>query len=153
MQVNTENEVRSKTSTQTLILSDVGVLVESCDSIFPTHNFICRQISEWSPFLTGIFESLILLPDQRILNLPRISTIANNVEGVFDCLFEKKKDGKNKNYISWRVKDITKAMQQHLKIQQLYYSIHLYNYPQSFDPIKFNDFGSFNYPQKLIETL
>ena len=152
MQVNTENGVRSKTSTQTLILSDVGVLVESCDSIFPTHNFICRQISEWSPFLTGIFESLRLLPDQRILILPRITTIANNVEGVFDCLFEKGKEGENTNYIIWRVKDITKAMKRCGKIQQVYYSIHWDNYPQSVDSEKFNDMSSLNYPQKLIET-
>ncbi len=77
--------------TQTLILSGQGKLLSSCNTLFTTKNFADTTIDKWSLFLISFFESLSTLPVNQILILPRINSIADNVKGVFDFLFEKKK--------------------------------------------------------------
>ncbi len=66
------------------------------------------------------FESLTTLPLNQILIMPRINSIANNVEGVFDCLFEKKTDSTHGTIIIWSVKDISIAMERQRKIQEVF---------------------------------
>lgn len=109
---------------QILIVNEEGKLMNSCNTIFPTENLMGRNMDEWSPFLTSIFESLCALPSQQVLTIPKINAIAENVEGVFDCLFEKKRDFNLGNIILWSVKDITTAVQRRQKFQQVFNTIH-----------------------------
>ncbi len=39
--------------TQTLILSEQGELLSSCNTLFPTKNFADTAGDKWSPFLTS----------------------------------------------------------------------------------------------------
>ncbi len=101
---------------QQVLLDWQGYVLESTDTIFSTHLLKHRPCIEWSFFLESLFPTIhsLELHSPEII-FPRVSSITNFLEGIYDCTLMRVEWGDNDKVIVWNIIDYTQdlpAMQQ-----------------------------------------
>ena len=72
---------------QFIVLDINGLLLQSCDSLFPTQNLKQDPVYTWFKLLESIFEAIKTLePDQEII-FPRVEEPADYLSGNYDFTF------------------------------------------------------------------
>ena len=110
---NTQTKSKKKsTSTHQQILMDWrGYILESTDTIFSTLHLKHYPATEWSDFLNSLFPVIQLLELSSLeIYFPRISSITNSVEGIFDCSFMRVEWGDNNKIIVWNILDYSDSL-------------------------------------------
>ena len=118
---NTQTKSKKKsTSTHQQILMDWrGYILESTDTIFSTLHLKHFPATEWSDFLNSLFPVIQLLElSSPEIYFPRISSITNNIEGIFDCSFMRVEWGDNDRVIVWNIIDYSDALPKIQEAQQ-----------------------------------
>jgi len=105
---------------QTLLLNKEAILLDSCDSLFATHELINENIIPHFPFLESIFHDLLqrlnLEPNVRFLG---VATKHTFLPGYYDYVFNLiSKNGKK--IIQWQILDATDTYISQKQQQQFY---------------------------------
>lgn len=105
---------------QTLLLNKEAILLDSCDSLFATHELINENIIPYFPFLESIFQDLLhrlnLESDVRFLG---VATKHTFLPGYYDYTFNLiSKNGKK--IIQWEILDATDIYNNQKRQQQFY---------------------------------
>ncbi len=85
-----------------------GFILDSSDTIFAVER--TRPVTEWSHFLASILPSLKKLQlNSPEVHFPRIASIAESLNGLYDCsfIFAEWEDGKL--MLVWNIFDFTKS--------------------------------------------
>jgi hypothetical protein len=104
-----QNQASQKNTTHQQILMDwQGYILESTDTVFSTLQLKHRPATEWSHFLESFFPVLqsLELSSPEIF-LPRIGSVTNFLEGIYDCSFMRVEWGDNDRIIVWNIIDYT----------------------------------------------
>ncbi len=102
---------------QQILMDWQGFILESTDTIFSTLILHHTPASDWSYFLSSIFPSLQLLKlDSPEILFPRIGSITNFLDGIYDCSFMRVEWGDNDKILVWNIFDYSNDLQ---KIQQM----------------------------------
>ena len=104
---------------QQILMDWQGFILESTDSIFSTLRLHHTPAQEWSNFLESIFPALQLLKlDSPEVFFPRIGSVTNFLDGIFDCSFMRVEWGDNDRIIVWNIIDYSKELNKIQKMQQ-----------------------------------
>jgi hypothetical protein len=113
---------------QQILLDWQGYVIESTDTIFSTRQLHHRPAEEWSHFFDSIFPVLQTLElDSPELVLPRITSITNFVEGIFDCSFMRVEWSDNRHILVWNIFDYSDQIPKIRATQQKFNEIQLRN--------------------------
>lgn len=105
---------------QTLLLDKDATLLDSCDSLFVTHDFINEDIIPHFPFLESIFKELLQqLKCEHTITFSGVSTKHIFLPGYYDYIFNliPPKQG---NLIQWQIVDATDTYNSQKRHQQTY---------------------------------
>jgi hypothetical protein len=95
-----------KSGSQQILLDWQGYILESDDTLFNTSVLKHRPISEWSNFVESVFPYLHKLNlDSGEIYFPRITSVTNSLEGLFDCSFMRVEWGENTHVLVWNIYD------------------------------------------------
>jgi hypothetical protein len=96
---------------QQILMDWQGYVLESTDTIFSTRLLKHRPSREWSHFLESIFPVIQSLElNSPEIFLPRVSSITNFIEGIFDCTIMRVEWGDNNQVIVWNIIDYTQDL-------------------------------------------
>jgi hypothetical protein len=115
------NNAPQNTTHQQLLMDWQGYVLESTDTIFSTFRLKHRPVTEWSLFIESFFpviQSLELSSPEIIL--PRINSVTNFLEGIYDCSFMRVEWGDNDRIIVWNIIDYTADLPRIQKAQQTF---------------------------------
>jgi hypothetical protein len=113
---------------QQILLDWQGYVIESTDTIFSTKLLHHRPAEEWSHFFESIFPVLHALKlDSSELVLPRITSVTNFTEGIFDCSFMRVEWGDNSHVLVWNIFDYSEELPKIQAAQQKFNEIQLRN--------------------------
>ncbi len=74
---------------QQLLLDQQGYIIESNDCLFSTFPQRHFPVTDWSPFVASIFQSLWHLPNHQELAYPKVESTLDGLQGVHSYLFSK----------------------------------------------------------------
>jgi hypothetical protein len=119
--------VKSKQQTHQQILMDwQGFILESTDTIFSTLQLHHQPAIDWSYFLQSIHPSLQQLElDSPEVFFPRIGSITNFLNGIYDCSFMRVEWGDNDRIIVWNIFDYSHDLKHIQQIQQRFNEIRM----------------------------
>lgn len=114
------NTLNNKPQAHQQILMDwQGFILESTDTIFSTLVLHHSPASDWSYFLSSIFPSLQLLKlDSPEILFPRIASITNFLDGIYDCSFMRVEWGDNNKILVWNIFDYSHDLTKIQQVQQ-----------------------------------
>lgn len=117
---------RNISAHQQILMDWQGYVLESTDTVFSTRVLKHRPATEWSFF----FESLLPVIQSLDLNspeifLPRINSITNFLEGIFDCSFMRVEWGDNDKIIVWNIIDYSGDLPRIQKAQQRFNEMYI----------------------------
>ena len=113
---------------QQILMDWQGYVLESTDTIFSTKRLHHRPVTEWSNFVNSLFPVIHLLDlGSPEIFLPRISSVTNFSEGIFDCSFMRVEWGDNQHVLVWNILDYSDALPELQKAQQKFNEMHLRN--------------------------
>ena len=96
-----------------------GYILESTDTIFSTLHLKHYPAAEWSDFINSLFAVIQLLElSSPEIFLPRISSITNTLDGIFDCSFMRVEWGDNDRIIVWNIIDYSDSLYKIQEAQQ-----------------------------------
>ncbi len=106
--------------TQQILLDSKGYILESSDTIFSTDQLRHQPATEWSVFLSSIYEQILKMRlDSREIRFPYIETIADFLQGeLFDCSFVRVELGDNDQIFVWSIFDYPKNALTFMQEQQ-----------------------------------
>jgi hypothetical protein len=111
---------------QQILLDWQGYVLESTDTIFSTHLLKHRPSGEWSHFLESMFPVIQTLElNSPEIFLPRVSSITNFIEGIFDCTIMRVEWGDNNRVIVWNIIDYTQDLPAIQSAQQKFNEIQM----------------------------
>lgn len=116
---------------QTLLLNKEAILLDSCDSLFVTNEYLNENIIPYFPFLESIFQDLLqrLRPEHNI-TFSGVSTKHAFLPGYYDYIFNLiSKNGKH--LIQWQILDATEVYKNQKLHQQSYQEKILSKKPKS----------------------
>lgn len=105
------------TACQQILIDMQGFILDSSDTIFAVERH--RPVTEWSHFLASILPALKGLKlDSPEIHFPRIESVANSTNGLYDCsfIFAEWEDGKL--MLVWNIFDFTKSAKRLKRRQQ-----------------------------------
>lgn len=109
----------SNSTHQQILMDWQGFILESTDTIFSTHLLHHRPTAEWSDFFHSIFPVLQELKlDSPEIIFPKIATITNFLEGIYDCSFMRVEWGDNDKILVWNIFDYSPELEKWQKMQQ-----------------------------------
>jgi hypothetical protein len=119
--------LKSKQQTHQQILMDwQGFILESTDTIFSTLQLHHQPAIDWSYFLNSIHPSLQLLQlDSPEVFFPRIGSVTNFLNGIYDCSFMRVEWGDNDEIIVWNIFDYSHDLKNIQQIQQRFNEIRM----------------------------
>jgi hypothetical protein len=113
---------------QQILLDWQGYVIESTDTIFSTQLLHHRPAEEWSHFFESICPVLQTLKlDSTELVLPRITSVTNFTEGIFDCSFMRVEWSDNSHVLVWNIFDYSEQLPKIQAAQQKFNEIQLRN--------------------------
>ncbi len=71
-------------STQFILFSTEGKLLESCDSLFSTSTLSDQAVFEWFPFLEGIADSLKTIEQGQEILFQKVQKPSASLSGAYD---------------------------------------------------------------------
>lgn len=103
---------------QVLLLDFSGLVVQSCDSIFDTHNYRRKSIKDDIPFLESIFDVIKshVIGSPEIL-FSKIESPSKILQGFYDFTFCKLIID-NQSFILWKIYDFTRLYKDLINYQQ-----------------------------------
>ncbi len=104
---------KAKIVAQQILMDWHGYILESSDTIFDTRRMSLRHrpASEWSYFFNSLVPVIHLLElSSPEIFLPRISSVTNFMQGMFDCTFMRVQWGDNDHVLVWTVFDHTQKL-------------------------------------------
>lgn len=106
--------------TQQILLDSQGYILESSDTIFPTDQLRHRPATEWSMFLSSIYDQILKMRlDSREIRFPYVETVVDFLQGeLFDCSFVRVELGDNDAIFVWSIFDYPKNALTFLQEQQ-----------------------------------
>jgi hypothetical protein len=114
---------------QQLLLDWQGYIIESTDTIFDTRQLHHRPAEEWSHFYSSMIPILHLLNlDSPEILLPRINSVTNFMEGIYDCSFLRVEWGDNNHVLVWNIFDYSDQLSKIQAAQQKFNEIRLRNF-------------------------
>lgn len=111
---------------QQILMDWQGYVLESTDTVFSTRLLKHRPATEWSHFFESLFpviQSLELSSSE--IFLPRINSITNFLEGIYDCSFMRVEWGDNDKIIVWNIIDYTADLPRIQKAQQRFNEMYI----------------------------
>ena len=116
----------SSTTHQQILMDWQGYVLESTDTIFSTLHLKHRPATEWSHFLNSLFPVIHLLElSSAEIFLPRISSVTNFLDGIYDCSFMRVEWGDNDKIIVWNIIDYTPDLPRIQAAQQKFNEIRM----------------------------
>lgn len=113
---------------QQILLDWQGYIIESTDTIFNTHQLHHRPAEEWSHFFNSMIPILHLLDlNSPEISLPRITSVTNFLNGIYDCSFMRVEWGDNQNVLVWNIFDYSDQLPKIQFAQQKFNEIRLRN--------------------------
>lgn len=104
------------TACQQILIDMQGFILDSSDTIFAVERH--RPVTEWSHFLASILPSLKALKlDSPEVHFPRIDSVADSLNGLYDCSFIFAEWEEGKSILVWNILDFTTSAQR-IKSQQ-----------------------------------
>jgi hypothetical protein len=118
---------KPKQQTHQQILMDwQGFILESTDTIFSTLQLHHTPAIDWSYFLQSIHPSLQLLElNSPEVFFPRIGSITNFLNGIYDCSFMRVEWGDNDKIIVWNIFDYSHDLNTIQQMQQRFNEIRM----------------------------
>ena len=114
-----KSEKKSTSTHQQILMDWRGYILESTDTIFSTLHLKHYPATGWSHFLNSLFPVIQLLElSSPEIFLPRISSITNSMDGIFDCSFMRVEWGDNDRIIVWNIIDYTDSLPKIQEAQQ-----------------------------------
>ena len=109
--IQIKSEKKNKSTHQQILMDWRGYILESTDTIFSTLHLKDYPATELSNFLSSLFPVIQLLElSSPEIFLPRISSITNSIDGIFDCSFMRVEWGDNDRIIVWNIIDYSDAL-------------------------------------------
>ena len=71
-------------NTQFILFNIDGTLLESCDSLFPTHELHNQIVYEWFPFLEGITDVLQMMEPGQEMLFQKVQKPSAQLPGAYD---------------------------------------------------------------------
>ena len=113
---------------QQILMDWQGFILESTDRIFSTTRLHHTPAQDWSPFLQSIFPVLQQLKlDSPEVFFPRIGSVTNFLDGIFDCSFLRVEWGDNDKIIVWNICDYSKDLKKIQHEQQKLNNVRMLN--------------------------
>ncbi|MEM1119829.1 MAG: hypothetical protein AAGJ18_05235 [Bacteroidota bacterium] len=118
---------------QILLLNTEAILLDSCDSLFVTNDWINKNLTSHFPFLESIFCDLLsLLKSGSNVTFSGVATKHSFLPGYYDYVFNLiSKNGKS--LIQWQIFDATDSYTRQKKQQQFYQESILYGKRTDFE--------------------
>jgi hypothetical protein len=111
---------------QQILMDWQGFILESTDTIFSTLQLHHSPSMDWSHFLSSIYPSLQLLKlDSPEIFFPRIGSITNFLNGIYDCSFMRVEWGDNDKIIVWNIFDYSNDFNKIQEAQQRFNDIRM----------------------------
>jgi hypothetical protein len=111
---------------QQILMDWQGFILESTDTIFSTTQLHHTPAMDWSYFLSSIYTSLQCLKlDSPEIFFPRIGSITNFLNGIYDCSFMRVEWGDNDKIIVWNIFDYSNDLNKIQGIQQRFNDIRM----------------------------
>jgi hypothetical protein len=93
---------------QQILMDMQGTILDSSDTIFAVERH--RPVTEWSHFLASILPILKNLRlDSPEIHFPRIETLGESLNGLYDCSFISAEWEEGKLVLVWNIFDLTKS--------------------------------------------
>jgi hypothetical protein len=113
---------------QQILMDWQGFILESTDTIFSTKILHHRPISEWSYFFDSIYPNLQELRlDSPEISFPRIASVTNFLDGIYDCSFMRVEWGDNDKILVWNIFDYSHQLDKIRILQQRFNEISIRN--------------------------
>jgi hypothetical protein len=94
------------TACQQILIDMHGFILDSSDTIFPVERQ--RPVTEWSNFLASILPTLKSLRlDSPEVHFPRIHSISDSLNGLYDCSFIFAEWEDDKLMLVWNIFDFS----------------------------------------------
>jgi hypothetical protein len=109
---------------QQILMDWQGFILESTDTIFSTQMLHHRPTAEWSHFFDSIFPVLQTLHlDSPEIYFPKIASVTNFLDGIYDCSFMRVEWGDNDKVLVWNIFDYSHQLTKIRDIQQRFNEI------------------------------
>jgi hypothetical protein len=109
---------------QQILLDLQGFVLESTDTIFTASRH--RPATEWSLFFASLLDVLAQLPAHTSeIYLPKIHSVTNTTNGLFDCSFMRVQYCDRATVIVWNIFDQTHTLEKIRALQQRFNEMQL----------------------------
>jgi len=110
-------------STQFILFSIKGKLLESCDSLFPTSALDDQLVFEWFPFLEGIAEALQMMELGQEMLFQRVQKPSASLSGAYD--FKVIRPHTETDALLLIITDYTEIYRQYQALQQQFNELYI----------------------------